>query len=173
MTLAAMTLLLTAGTLGAAGGRLLRLPMWPLTGALIGVAVANNVVGGSLTAPPWWSLVAQVLVGAVVGSAITPEVLREFRTVLLPGLLTVVLIIGAGMLCGLGIAATGRVDPAAAVLGMVPGGVGEMVAAAIVLDANSALVAGMHVTRLVLVLSALPLLVRWARWLAGWRDDDA
>lgn len=48
---------------------------------------------------------------------------------------------------------------------MVPGGVGEMVAPATALDADSAVVAGMHVVRLLVVVSVTPLLVRWAgRW---------
>ena len=173
MTAATMAVLLGAGALGAAAGRLLRLPMWPLTGALVGTAAAHAALGGSLTAPGWWSVVAQVLVGSAVGAAITPGLFRRFRSVLLPGLVSVVLIIGVGILCGLGIAATGRADPIAAVFGMVPGGVGEMVAATAALHADSALVAGMHVARLVLVISALPLLVRWAERLAGGRDDDA
>ena len=173
MTPTVMIMLLAAGGLGAACGRLVRLPLWPLTGSLLGAAIAHQAIGGSMSAPAWWALTAQVLVGAAVGAAVTPGMFRQFRAVLLPGLLTVALIIGAGIICGLGIAATGRVDSEAAVLGMVPGGVGEMVAAAAALHTDSAVVAGMHVARLVLVLSTVPLLVRWARRMAQGRDDDA
>jgi uncharacterized protein len=56
--------------------------------------------------------------------------------------------------------------PAGTLLGSVPGGVGEMVAVAAGLHADSALVAAMHLVRLVVVLLSLPLLRRWAR---GWR----
>ncbi|OEV30742.1 hypothetical protein AN219_09050, partial [Streptomyces nanshensis] len=61
------------------------------------------------------------------------------------------------------LAAGGVLGPAPALLGSIPGGVGEMVSAAAGLGADSGLVAGMHLIRLVVVLSALPLLLRWAR----------
>jgi uncharacterized protein len=166
MSAGAVAVLLLGGALGAAAGRLVRLPMWPLTGALIGGAVVHAAVGGQMTVPTWWSIIAQVLVGAAVGATIVPGIGRQFRAVLLPGLLAVASIIGVGVLCGLLIASTGRVDSVVSVFGMVPGGVGEMVAAATALHADSAVVAGMHVLRLIAVLSMLPVLVRVARWLA-------
>lgn len=175
MTPAAMALLLAGGVLGAGAGRLLRLPMWPMTGAILGAAVVHNLAGGAggaTNVPAGWSILAQVLVGAAVGATITPGVVAQFRAVLLPGLLAVVSMIGVGIVCGLGIAATGQVDSVAAVFGMVPGGVGEMVAAATALNGDSALVAGMHVTRLVLVLGTLPLVIGWTVRLAGGRGDD-
>ena len=49
------------------------------------------------------------------------------------------------------------------VFGMVPGGVGEMVAAVASIDGDSALVAGMHLVRLVVVVSVMGSLVRWFR----------
>jgi uncharacterized protein len=167
-----VAVLLLGGALGAGVGRLVRLPMWPLTGALVGGAVVHTAVGGDMTVPTWWSIVAQVLVGAAVGATIVPGIGRQFRAVLLPGLLAVASIIGVGVLCGLLIAATGRVSPVVSVFGMVPGGVGEMVAAATALHADSAVVAGMHVLRLVAVLSMLPVLVRVARWLARDRGTE-
>lgn len=65
-----------------------------------------------------------------------------------------------GLLGGLLVAATATVDTATAVLGLVPGGAGEMVAAAAVLGADSAVVALMATVRLVLVLATVPLLLR-------------
>ena len=172
MSAGAVAVLLLGGALGAGVGRLVRLPMWPLTGALVGGAVVHTAVGGEMSVPTWWSIVAQVLVGAAVGATIVPGIGRQFRAVLLPGLLAVASIIGVGVLCGLLIAATGRVSQVVAVFGMVPGGVGEMVAAATALNADSAVVAGMHVLRLVAVLSMLPVLVRVARWLARDRGTE-
>lgn len=169
MTPAGLVILLAGGSVGAAAGRLLRLPMWPLTGAVVGAAVIYNFVGGEAV-PGWWAAVAQILVGTAVGAALGPGVLRQFRSVLAPGVLAVCMIIGLGLAAGLGIAALGRVDPATAVFGTVPGGVGEMVAAAIALDADAPVVAGMHLTRLLITLSMLPLLVRWARHLTRGTD---
>lgn len=163
MTPLETVLLLAAGAAGAAVGRLVRLPFWPLTGSLLGVAGMNLASGGALAVPGWWSVLAQVLVGSAVGATIVPGVFRDFRSVLVPGVLAVVAILGVGVVTGLLLAAVVEVDPVAAVFGTVPGGVGEMVAAATALQADSALVAGMHVIRLLVVLWSLPWLVRWAR----------
>ncbi|MGH3384161.1 MAG: AbrB family transcriptional regulator [Nocardioidaceae bacterium] len=168
-----MTLLLASGAAGAAVGRLLRLPMWPMTGALAGAALMHVLVGGHFVAPGWWSVLAQVLVGTAVGATVAPNLLREFRSVLVPGAVAVLAIVGIGVGCGLAIGALHLLDPTVAVFGTVPGGVGEMVAAATALDVDSALVAAMHTVRLLAVLWLLPVLVRWARhWPAG-GDDDA
>ncbi len=151
------------GLVGAWLASRLRLPFWPLTGAMVGAALAHLVVGGEVFFPTWWSTTAQVLVGAAVGSAVTPGIFHDFRMILAPGAVAVLAIIGTGLGFGLVIAGLGLADPITAVFGMVPGGVGEMVAAATVSDADPALVAGMHVVRLLVVLFSLPLLVRLAR----------
>lgn len=162
-----MVLLAIGGGLGALGARWSRLPMWPLTGSIAGGAAAQLLLGSPGPLPGWWNVAAQVLVGAAVGSGIARGVLSEFRSMLVPGLLAVLSIVGTGIAAGLAIASTGRVGHIVAVLGMVPGGVAEMVAAATALNADSAVVAGMHVARLVLVLTALPLLIAAVRRLTG------
>jgi uncharacterized membrane protein AbrB (regulator of aidB expression) len=48
-----------------------------------------------------------------------------------------------------------------AVFGMVPGGVGEMVAAVASMGGDSALVAGIHLVRLLVVVSVMGQLARW------------
>ncbi|WP_344147248.1 AbrB family transcriptional regulator [Nocardioides koreensis] len=155
-----MLLLALSAGVGARLGRRLRLPMWPLTGAILGGLVLTLVWPGAIDVPAGWRIVAQVLVGTAVGAAIEEGVLREFLGVLVPGALAVVSIIGIGVAAGLLIGATGHLDHVSAVLGMVPGGVGEMVASATALHANVPVVASMHVVRLVISLAALPLMIR-------------
>ena len=154
---------LLGGAAGAALARPLRLPFWPLTGSIAGAAVVRLVLGGHIAVPTGWQTGAQVLVGTVVGLAVAPGVLREFRAVLLPGLLAVAGILGLGVGWGLVVGHSGATGTAAAVFGMVPGGVGEMMAAATAVGADTAVVAAMHLVRLVVVLSCLPLLIRCAR----------
>ena len=156
-----LALLLLGGAVGAGVARILRLPMWPLTGALVGAAAVHIVTSSSVQIPDTWSVGAQVLVGTAVGGTVAPDMLRQFHAVLVPGVVAVVALIGVGVGCGLAMGAAGVLDPTVAALGMVPGGVGEMVAAAQALQADSALVAGLHVVRLLVVLWSLPLLVRW------------
>lgn len=156
-----LVLLVLGGAVGAGAARALRLPMWSLTGALFGTAAVHVATNSSGQIPNSWSVGAQVLVGTAVGATVAPDLLRLFRAVLVPGVVAVVALIGVGVGCGLAMGAAGVLDPTVAAFGMVPGGVGEMVAAAQALQADSALVAGVHVVRLLVVLWSLPLLVRW------------
>lgn len=163
MTPVEILLLAVAGVVAAVIARMVRLPMWPLTGAIVGGAGASWLMGnGALVLPDWWSVCAQVCIGAAVGSGIAKGVFQEFVSMLAPGLVVVLAIIGAGVGAGLVIGQTGEVGHVVATLGTVPGGVGEMVAAAQALDVDSGLVATMHVVRLVLVLLSVPVLVTWA-----------
>ncbi len=162
--------LLLGGAAGAALARPLRLPFWPLIGSIAGAAAVRLASGGDIAVPAGWQTAAQVLVGTVVGLAVAPGVLRDFRAVLLPGLLAVVALLGFGVGWGLVIGDSGEVDVVAAVFGMVPGGVGEMMAAATAVQADTAVVAAMHLVRLIVVLSCLPLLVCCARAFGRWWD---
>lgn len=167
-----MTALLLAGLLaaGLAGGlvaRSLRVPVWPMTGAIVGSAVFAWLTAGELPLPGWWSPLAQILVGCSVGSRLGPQVLTEFRAVLLPGCVAVLSIVAAGIGVGAALAGLGLLSPVVAVFGSVPGGVGEMVAAATTLGGDSAVVAGMHLVRLLVLITALPLMVKALRRRSG------
>jgi len=166
MTLAQLCLLLALGGAGSAVGRLLRLPIWPLTGAILGAATYHLLGSGVTATPPWLSLAGQLLVGYAIGSTVGRDLFMAVRRVTAPGAVIVVSIIGLGVAWGVTFALMGLLEPTAALLGSIPGGVGEMVAAAAGLGADSALVAGMHLIRLLMVVWALPWVLRWA---SGWR----
>ncbi|MGH3344158.1 MAG: AbrB family transcriptional regulator [Carbonactinosporaceae bacterium] len=155
--------LLAGGSAGAALGRTLKLPMWPLTGALLGSSAVHLAIGGGHSFPPWCVFLAQVLVGSAVGASLGPSVLRDFRQLLVPGLAAVLVIVCAGILLGLALWSSHRVGLLESVFGMVPGGVGEMVAAVASVNGDSALVAGMHMVRLLIVVTVLEAAVRWLR----------
>jgi uncharacterized protein len=163
-----LLLLLALGAAGAAVGWLLHLPMWPLTGAILGAVTVHLLGLGALATPGWMSLTGQILVGCAVGSAVGRNLFRTVARVSSAGAVVVAAIVLLGALVGTLIALTGLVDPAVALLGSVPGGVGEMVAVAAGLHTDSALVAAMHLVRLLAVLLALPVLLRWAR---RWRGE--
>lgn len=161
MSFAVLVAILAGGSAGAAVGRLLRFPVWPLTGALVGAGAVHLSVGGGGALPSWCVFVAQVLVGSAVGASVGPTVLREFRVVMAPGLVAVVVTVGAGIGLGFVLWSINGVSLVEAVFGMVPGGVGEMVAAVASLDGNGALVAGMHLVRLLVVVTFTQAAVRW------------
>ncbi|NOJ60060.1 AbrB family transcriptional regulator [Arthrobacter sp. 260] len=158
-----LLILLASGAAGSTLGYFLRLPMWPITGALLGSAAANVLMAASITMPFALSFTAQVLVGTAIGASVMPGFLGEIRKYLVPAVAVVVTLVAAGISAGVLMSALGLLGLPEALLGMVPGGVGEMVAAASVLDADSALVAGIHVIRLLITLWTLPLLIKWAQ----------
>ena len=172
-----MTLLplfaVTAGSLVTAlVFRRVRVPLWPLTGGLVGAAAVNLGFGLAADVPTVFALTGQLLIGTAIGATIGPDVFRQFKRVFAPGTLAVIVVLGAGLLFGWLFAAWGLMDPAESLLSLVPGGVGEMVAAAIALDLDGALVIGVHVVRILTVLLSLPL-VFWVserihnRWIGG------
>lgn len=160
---AALALLLGLACAGAALGRLLRLPMWPVTGSILGAATAPLLGAGGAQPPDWWSVAGQLLVGCGVGSLVGREFFASLRRFVAPGAVVALLLVAVGVAAGTALAAGGALDPAPALLGSIPGGVGEMVSAAAGMGADSGLVAGMHLIRLLVVLSALPLVLRWVR----------
>lgn len=151
MTVGTIGLLVLVGTGGALLAKLLRLPMWPFTGAVLAVAALQLAHPVASALPSWWGLVAQVLIGTAVGARLRRGVLSEFRSVLAPGVLVVATVIPVGIGLGLGVHYWTGAPALDTVFGLVPGGVGEMVAAAASLHGNSALVAGMHLARLLVV----------------------
>lgn len=157
-----LSVLLISGAVGAALGCILRLPMWPITGSLLGSAAANVAMAASITMPFTLSFAAQVLVGTAVGASVLPGFARQVGRLILPALVVVTVLVATGISAALVMIHVGLLGPAEALLGMVPGGVGEMVAAASALSADSALVAGIHLVRVLMMLWTLPLLIRWA-----------
>lgn len=160
-----LLVLLAAGAAGAALARLLRLPMWPMTGSLLGSAAAHVIMATGTALPFGFGFTAQVLVGTAVGASVLPGFARAIGQLIAPAVTVVAVLVTAGIGAGVVMSHLGILGQTEALLGMVPGGVGEMVAAASALSADSALVAGIHVIRLLLMIWMLPLMIRWAaRW---------
>lgn len=169
----ALTLLLGLACAGAALGRRLRLPMWPVTGSLLGASTAPLLGLGAAAPPGWWSATGQILVGSGVGSMVGRDFFPSLRRTGGTALAVAVPVVGVGAGAGVLFAVTGLLGPTPALLGSVPGGVGEMVAAAAGLGGDSGLVAGMHLMRLVVVLLTLPWLLRRFRRRYGRTDGPA
>ena len=174
MSVAVFAALLAGGAVGAVIGRILHLPLWPMTGALVGAGAVQLVIGNGAPFPGWAVFAAQVLVGSTVGARLGPTVLQEFRLVVVPGVVAVVATVVAGIGLGLAVWWLMPIGQVEAVFGMVPGGVGEMVSAVASVGGDSALVAGMHTIRLLVVVTVMGALVGWFRRREGQApaDDD-
>lgn len=149
-----------------------RIPLWPITGGLVGAAAVNLGFGLAVQVPDLIVLFAQLLVGTAIGATIAPDTFAQFRRFLAPGTLAVGAVLAAGVLFGWMFAVLGILDPAEAMLSLMPGGVGEMVTAGVALGHDGAVIIGAHMVRLFTVLLSLPL-VLWAavriqrRWVTG------
>lgn len=160
-----LLILIVSGAVGAALAGLLKLPMWPITGAILGSATANLLLDTATVMPLGLSFFAQVLVGTAVGASVLPGFVKQLGALILPAVIVVLSLVVLAVSAAVLLSYLGLIAPSESVLGMIPGGVGEMVAASSALGADSALVAGIHLIRLLLLIWTLPLLLRWAvRW---------
>ncbi|MCC4316025.1 AbrB family transcriptional regulator [Streptomyces malaysiensis] len=131
-----------------------------LASLLVGAVLALcGVVRDRLPAPAHRT--SQALVGALMGSYLTPSALISAAPVALP--LTVVTVATIALSLGVAwlLARGGRIDRPSAVLGMVPGGSAAIVTCADELKADVRLVAFTQYLRVALVATTAPLAAHW------------
>lgn len=162
MTAALIMAAVMAGSVAAALlFRWAKLPLWPLTGGLVGAAAVNLSLGLAVEVPGVVALAAQLVIGTAIGATIGPEIFRHFIRILAPGTLAVLVVLGAGLIFAWIFAALGLLEPAESAFSLMPGGVAEMVAAAVALGYDGAVVIGAHMVRLFTVIWSAPLFL-WA-----------
>jgi membrane AbrB-like protein len=132
----------------------------PLTAARIDLSAVPSVV----------SNLGQCLLGCALGSRFQSDFLRGAHRFVGAVAFTVVLSILLSAVFGAGLAWMVDLNPATLVLGTAPGGITEMCVTAKVLRLGVPLVTAFHVTRLVVLLLATPLVFTRARqWYRGRR----
>ena len=123
--------------------------------------------------PPVVSNAGQCLLGCALGSRFQPDFLRGAHRFVGAVALTVVLSIVLSAVFGAALAWAAELNPATLVLGTAPGGIAEMCVTAKVLQLGVPLVTAFHVTRLVVLLLATPMVfVRARRWYRGRTGKD-
>ncbi|MBI4540093.1 MAG: AbrB family transcriptional regulator [Gemmatimonadetes bacterium] len=157
-----MWITVAAGLAGGLVGMWLRLPAGALVGSMVAVGAVSLTVHAA-PIPPLFGDMAKILIGTMVGSTITPEILQNLRGLALPAVVVVVLMIVAGLLGGWALSHFTGVDIATALFATAPGGSAEMTAAAQGLKADASLVASLQAVRIVVVILGVPVLLRW--WL--------
>ena len=161
-------LLMAATFAGSAVVQWLKLPNAFVLGSLA-VAIPLTAAQFDWSAmPPVVSNAGQCLLGCALGSRFQPDFLRGAHRFVGAVALTVVLSIVLSALFGAGLAWAAGLDAATLVLGTAPGGIAEMCVTAKVLQLGVPLVTAFHVTRLVVLLLATPMVfVRARRWYRG------
>jgi membrane AbrB-like protein len=115
--------------------------------------------------PPLVSNIGQWLLGCALGSRFQNDFLRGAHRFVAAVAFSVVISIVLSAAFGAGLAWAAGLEPATLVLGLAPGGIAEMCITAKVLQLGVPLVTAFHVTRLVVLLLATPLVfVRARRW---------
>ncbi len=155
----ALTLLIAA--IGGFVALKLRIPAGALIGSMVLVAVirGSGVQLGVL--PSWTRLAVQMVLGAMIGLSITPQVLQELKQIALPAAILVITLLTTGLITGFVISKISRLDIITSLFSTAPGGMTDMVLLSSVLGADAPKVAALHLIRVVSVLIVMPPLLRW------------
>ncbi len=156
-------ILIACGLIGAAIGRLLRLPAAFMMGPMILSAAAH--LGGLTSSKPPGELVAaaQVVVGAGIGCRFVGAAIDKLHKEMAASIgAAVIMILWAVAFAKISVAITG-LNLDATVLSYAPGGFAEMSLIGLALGIEIAMVATHHLFRLFLILLTSPLIFRFWR----------
>jgi hypothetical protein len=142
--------LIAAGVLGWAGGRVLRLPAYWLTGPLIASALAHGLGWVHGVPPGWLVAVTQVVVGGGLGARFAGVGGAMLRRAVGLSLLYGVAILSVAFGFALVVQGLGVAPLAAAFLAFAPGGVAEMSLIALSLQYSVVFVTLHHVARILI-----------------------
>lgn len=151
--------LLAIGLVGALIAQRLGLPGGATVGAMISTGV-YRLAGGEAEA--WrrrYGRLGRLLLGAVVGSAFGPDVIASIQTALLPMIVIIGVLVGAGLGLGWLLSRFTRLDVPTALMAASPGGLPAMASMSEELDVGAVVVASIHFVRLTTILLLVPLLV--------------
>lgn len=161
------TLLLAAAAwAGCHAGKQLRLPAPWLVGGMLGVAVLQSIysffTGHGIEA--WWPasviIVAQIFIAASIGSRFQKHMFNSIGKTVFVSFISTIVLVSAMLGCAILVSKLTGISLITSVLAFAPGGVAEMTATAVVLNADAAFVVTVQVLRIVFVLLVLPPLFR-------------
>jgi membrane AbrB-like protein len=138
----------------------IRLPGGLLVGAIFGAAAATVLWGDSLELPLVFLGPAFALVGLLSGVLVTRRRLIQLVPYLFPALVSALLLIAAGWAIA-GLLEMLEIAPPAAILATSPGALSVLVAAAADQGEGAVEVALFHVVRLIAVIIAIPIVLRF------------
>ena len=147
-------------------GKLLRLPAPWLVGGLLCVAVLQTVYSGitghNLAAwwPPIMMIFAQIFIASSIGSRFQRSMFIGIRKTVVVALISTIGLVIAMFGCAFIVSKLTGISLLTSALAFAPGGVAEMSATALVLNADSTFVVAVQVLRIVCVILILPPLFR-------------
>ncbi len=149
--------------IGAGGGALASIMGVPLPWMLgsMGACVAATLCNLRLTVPIQVINPMRVILGVLLGSTLTPELLSQAREMAISVALLVPYIVAASLVGFYYFTRVGGVDRSTAFFSATPGGMYTMTAYADDIGADASRVALMQAARVVIVVMTLPFAIRW------------
>ena len=147
--------MLTTVLLGIAGGVALAamgVPAGALIGSVAAVGIYNVVSNRAAKMPTWVRVVARIIMGTVIGSVLTREMLGTMGVNLVWAMLFTFVMLGVGVVAGLVLARIVHMDRATALMSTCPGGMSELAVLSDQLGVGSEMVLGIHLARKILTL---------------------
>ena len=142
-----ITITLSVGFLAGVLAHRFRLPGGAIVASLLTVGALHLLVSELSPLGQGYRVGAQIMIGIVIGATLKREPFRTLRRALVPVSITVVLILVAAALGGFALHHITGLSLFSALLATVPGGAGDVTAAALALDQDAAIVAGFHLIR--------------------------
>lgn len=150
--------LLVAG-LGGFIGIKLKIPAGALVGAMASVAIYNIYTGqGSI--PMNFKLIAQIVVGGMIGLNFTMDTVKGLKELLVPSLILVLGLTVFSIFLGFIIYKLTGLDLVTALFSCSPGGLADMTIISEAYGAETPKVALLHLMRLITVITILPWVIK-------------
>ena len=151
-------LTLLVGTIGGLTGYFLRLPAGVMIGSMLAVGV-YNCLSFKADMPAKVRIGGQILIGTLLGLNLNPQTIMELRTILLPALIIVVILLFSGCVTGLIVHKICKVDLHTAILCSSAGGLTELSVLATSLGGDGPKVAIIHLLRVITVVATMPIIL--------------
>ena len=153
--LATILIGVTGGVLFAALG----IPAGALLGSVTAVGLYNVLSGRAAKMPTWVRVVARIIMGTVIGSVLTREMLATMGINLVWALVFTVVMLAVGVVAGLALARLITIDRPTALMSMCPGGMSELAVLSDQLGVGSEMVLGIHLARKLLTLASVAVIL--------------
>ena len=146
----------------------LGVPAGALLGGVAGAAAVNLLASfDAATVPTPVRFLAFAALGWAIGEGVTGESLHTLRSSLGVVVVTVFVLVVAGVVLAFALTRLGMADGTTAYLATSPGALSQIVALSADTDADSLLVATTHLSRVIAVLIVTPLVSQWLAAGAG------
>lgn len=160
MTLKEAAILAACAVIGLPLARLLRIPAAPLIGPMVLSGVAHLTGLAVLRPPVELIALAQIVIGASLGSRFAGSRVRELGRIALVSMAASLVMLLLAAATAWAVAAVTGLPFVTLMLAYVPGGVAEMSLISLALGADVAFVATHHLVRIALVVMAAPLMFK-------------